>query len=224
MNKLKFASLIIILMLLAGCSSMGLPTMNAVKGKINNGIYNGKIGEQPGLGGFSVKVPQASNNYEFSYMQMKEEIGSDNTYVSFGPAAIDFSIYRVFIGVRDQVPFEKFKAQAIPMIAPFIAKSYGQPIYKIYQQDITYKGHPALYAVYTQHLPSYFDPIGMHQIEGVMLTHAIYYIDYGKYLVVLWAMGNSGGGSNAITDKSRSQMINRTWKPQLEFVNSFRLY
>ena len=224
MNKLKFASVILILMLLTGCSSMGLSSMNSAKGKINNGIYSGKIGERPGLGGFSVKVPQASSNFEFSYMQMKEQIGSDMTYVSFGPAAIDFSIYRVFVGVRDQVSFEKFKTQAFPAMASLIAESYGQPIHKIYQKDINYHGHPAQYAVYTQYLPSYFNPINMHQIEGSMLTHAIYYIDYGKYLVMLWSMGNSSSGSNAITDKNRSQMINRTWKPQVEFVNSFRLY
>ena len=145
MKLIKLTSVFLIIFLLAGCSSMGLPSFNSAKGKIKNGTYTGKIGTQSTLGTFSVKVPQTSNDYEFTYMQMKEDIGNDFTYVSFGPAALDFSIYRVMVGVKDQVPFTAFKQKSVPMLAAYVEKAYGQPIHKIYETNTTFNGHPAFY-------------------------------------------------------------------------------
>ncbi len=211
---LNVAAIFLLAFLLVSCSAMGLPSFNAAKGKIKNGVYTGKIGIQPSLGTFSVKVPQANNDYEFTYMQMKEQFEQTSTYVSFGPAAFDLSIFRVIVGVKPPVPFAVFKQKTVPMIAAYIGQAYGQPIQKIYETDTTFKGYPALYAVYTQSLPN----------NRSTLTHGIYYVAYGKYVVVLWTMGDSNSGSGrAINDSNRNQIINRTWQPEVEFVNSFRL-
>jgi hypothetical protein len=90
-------------------------------------------------------------------------------------------------------------------------------------EQTTFKGHPALYQVVTQTLPARTDAM-KRTIAGKVLTHAIYVIDYDGYVVLLWVMGASDGAINAVDDNNRDEMSKQTWKPQVEFVNSFQLY
>ncbi|WP_298772360.1 hypothetical protein [uncultured Shewanella sp.] len=48
-------------------------------------------------GDFSIALPHKEETYEYRYMQMKEQFSKESDYVSFGPAAMDRSIYRMLI-------------------------------------------------------------------------------------------------------------------------------
>jgi len=234
MNKLVLLP-ILPLFLATGCAvaenssqnseqSYGFTTQYSGKAKIQNGIYHGQVGNLLEAASFSIAVPQASDPSQFASMKMKEEIGTDNIYVSFGPTDLDPSIYRVTVNAkRVPVTFTQMKTNLFPQIAPFIERAYGQPMQAIHQEDITFQGHPAVFAVYTQDIPGSSQLLGTRPIQGATLTHTIYYIDYDKYIVTLWVMGSSGGGINTVNDQNRSQLIHRTWPSQIKFVNSFHL-
>jgi hypothetical protein len=214
--------------MLASCSainsSLGIPTLNLDKDHIKNGIYSNKIGECPGFHYFSFTVPQASNGDDYLYMQMKEDRSKNNTYVSLGPSAADFTLYRVMIIAKNHMPFSSFQQHYIPLYAKHIAKIYGAPLQKIVEKETLVHHHPALYVVYIQKIPRYFSVLRLNTVKSTTLTHAIYYINYEKYIVLLWTLGNSNGTMNPVNEHNRMALINGTWGPQTTFVDSFHIY
>ena len=86
---------IVVLAALAGCATTGgdigglFPAPKFLKGTIRNNIYTTSDGS------LSVAIPHKEGSYEYQYMQVKEQYSPQGDYISFGPAALDKSIYRV---------------------------------------------------------------------------------------------------------------------------------
>jgi len=214
--------LILTTLLLTGCRDVAIevaPFSTSAKNQIKNGVYYGKIGSRPDVGSFSVKVPQANSLEELSELKTKELVYHYSADVSFGPTSKDATIYRVLVAVGGPMTFEEMKTKYIvPTIPSNIEKIYKQPVNRVYQKDVLIQSHPAVYMVYTQHIPKGF------MAKEETLTHSIYCIWYPHLTAILWMTGSSSGKINAISDRNRNEVINRTWKPQEEFVNSFRVY
>lgn len=219
MKLLKFFPLVTVIVLIYNSAAF---SYNNIKSKMQDGVYRSSVGTLPGLAQFSIRAPQADIRSEFIQMKTKEERFNDYTYLSFGPAAFDLTIYRAIVGVKDQLPFKVFKQKSIPMLAAIIQQAYKQPLTKRFEKELSFKGHPAIYTVFTQTIPEKVN-LRLQRSAPQTLTHGIYFIDYGKYLVVLWTMGDSLSLKNKMDDSNISRMVNRVWQPELEFVNSFQI-
>lgn len=92
--------LIPFLFFIQGCESTGgiigglFPAPKFLKGDITNNIYTSKEKK------FSIQVPHKEGSYEYTYLNIKEQYNEHGTYISFGPAAFDKSIYRRVRGRR----------------------------------------------------------------------------------------------------------------------------
>lgn len=223
-QRLFFIMLILsITLLLTGCANGFFPPMNALNGQLVQDRYTQKIGSQPNLGRFSIQIPHQPDSYEYRYMQTNEEIGDDYTYVSFGPAALDGTIYRVNVGLRDPVPFKVFSQWVLNRLKKMAENTEHQKMKKVYEENVRVQGQPAVFAVYTQHIPGHTD-IALHNRASVTYTHAIYYVDYGQYGVIFWIQTNSVMPLNTVNDKNRNKITQRQWQPMQTFVHSFRLH
>jgi hypothetical protein len=86
--------------LLTGCDHAGgsignlVPAPKFLKGTIKDGVYSAPDNF------FSISVPQQEGSNEYRYMQIKERFSDAEVYLSFGPAAIDQSIFRLDIAKR----------------------------------------------------------------------------------------------------------------------------
>lgn len=92
---------LIIVLALGGCADTGgdigglVPAPKILKGSIgDDGIYT-SMGKT-----FTVAVPYAQGSDDFRYMHVTEQYGTPETYVSFGPGAVQQGIYRVDIAMR----------------------------------------------------------------------------------------------------------------------------
>ena len=79
------------LLMTAACNLA--PSSQAIEGTLSGGVYAAPDGS------FTVRVPHL-DRYEQRWMNMKEVRGPDEFYVSFGPAALDTSIYRLSVVLR----------------------------------------------------------------------------------------------------------------------------
>jgi hypothetical protein len=213
-----------VILLLSGCVSNGLlSTSSNIKGDISQGVYTGEIGSQPKLGKFSIFIPQTQNSYEYLYMQAKQQIGNDYTYVSFGPGALDFTVFRVMVGDRQNTSLETYQKKSMPMVVDMAQHAYKQPMKEIAKKRIKINGKPAIFEVYTQHIPGRMN-IMLQNISPMTYTHAIAFVDYGKFVVMFWIQAANVSGVNAIRKANRSEMANLTWKPMNKFIRSFKLH
>lgn len=104
-SRLWLSNLVFLICLfwLTACSSStggtigGLfPAPKFTEGEIKNNHYVSLDGD------FSIGLPHQESSYEYRYMEMKEQYGEESEYVSFGPAAMDGSIYRLLFLMKNQ--------------------------------------------------------------------------------------------------------------------------
>lgn len=99
LRRLRLCHLVLVgILLISACSSTtggdiaGLfPAPKFTEGDIRHDRYFSPKDD------FSIALPHKEGTYEYRYMQMKEQFSKESDYVSFGPAAMDRSIYRVLI-------------------------------------------------------------------------------------------------------------------------------
>src|SRR5690606_30932113 len=84
-------------LLLTACIDKWYP--NQLSGTVKEGAYtnHARVGRLASFDTYQVQVPQSYNTYQTQMLHANEVIAKDYTYVSFGPALTDHSIYRVMI-------------------------------------------------------------------------------------------------------------------------------
>jgi len=221
-KSFKLSLLLIIFLSLVGCGGF-FPAYRNLDGQIENGTYTTKIGKTGEEGSFRVVMPHTPGSYEYSYMKSKEQFNKYGTYLSFGPAAIDHTIFRIYVDPPEVPITPKFLDQAIDASKQEAEHAYKAKLKQIAYTSTTVNGRSAKYAVYTQSIPGYTD-IQLHQIAATTYTHAIYAIDYGKYFVSIWIQySNNSTGENQINNTNRDLITKRTHKKQNDFVRSFKI-
>lgn len=177
----------LVIFLLAGCSTtggtiggLGLPAPKFLKGAIKDNVYIAKDKS------FSVAVPHKEGSNEYRYMNVKEQYSETENYVSFGPAAVDQSVYRVGTA-RALAP----NAPDINLeeVAPRILDSYMQKLSNGYgarpqiaeMRRETIHGKTARYWKLIQVAPA-----GKFVSDKeVTLTHDFYVIDFTKAVAIV---------------------------------------
>lgn len=194
---------VIISVIVVGCSSTGgtigglFPAPKFLDGKIENDTYLSKNSD------FSVSVPHKDGTYEFTYLQIKEQYSELGAYISFGPAAMDQSIYRLEIGKKlspesKQVDF----SSAVDAVIANYSK----------QLELGYKSKPTLikrektmingFETYVVHLTQ--------KLSNQDLEHEVIVTNYPTMAAIFWVQKSS--------ISSQKASINA-----LEFAQSFKV-
>lgn len=225
LTRLTCCLILVSSLFMSGCARKYFPDM--LLGTIKNGIYTTHIGKnfgrfyKPGCN-LNVMIPQMYKNYdEEHFMPTMERYGNNFTYVAFGPIASNATTYRILAVEKCAMPLWVFKDLYFPKIIALGAKADNRQMFKIYEERLKVDNRPALYEVYTQRIPGNYLYYSTRQTGDITLTHAFYYVDYGKYGVILWIQASTDSAMWGINDKNRCQMIKRTWLPQVWFVRSF---
>lgn len=180
------AALMVICLVLAGCETTGgtigglFPSPKFLKGEIKNGTYTAQDKS------FSVAVPHKEGTEEYRHMQVKEQGNEFGAYVSFGPSALDQSIYRVEIARRVVAGSEKVKFEEI---APKIVEGFKAQLKNGYDSELKEQasrqeslgGKKAYYYQFIQLVPA-----GKLSNKPETLTHEAYVIDFGKGAAIVW--------------------------------------
>ena len=194
---------VVVMLILGGCDTTGgiigglIPAPKFLKGEINNDVYTGADKS------FSVAVPQKADSYEFKYMQVKEQRFEDSSYVSFGPAAFDESVYRLETSREassngSPSNFEKAALKALNHYKSQLEDGYKSTINeKTYLQD-SINDRRAFCWIMTQSVP----PGIFLDNKGMTLTHYIYALDLEKGIAFVWVQVpddafSSGGEARA---------------------------
>jgi hypothetical protein len=196
-------SIIIMSVVIFGCSSTGgtigglFPAPKFLDGKIQNDIYISKNND------FTISIPHKDGTYEFTYLQIKEQYNELGAYISFGPAAMDQSIYRLEIGKKlspesQQVEF----SSAVDLVVSNYSK----------QLELGYKSKPRLIKK-EKTMINGFESFVVHLTQNVSnqtLEHEVIVTNYPKMAAIFWVQKSSG--------RAQKASINA-----LEFAQSFKL-
>ncbi|RJQ48991.1 MAG: hypothetical protein C4528_01500 [Gammaproteobacteria bacterium] len=187
MSRLRFVLFVAAVFTLVGCSTTGgtigglFPAPKFLKGEIKNDIYTAQDKS------FSVVVPHKDGSYEYTYMQVKEQYSEYSAYVSFGPAAIDQSVYRIETAKRVTPGSQSVK---LDDVAPKIVEGYKAQLQKGYgtvpqeteSRQETINGRKAYFWKLTQVVPA-----GKYiSNKAATFTHDVYVIDFEKGAAIVW--------------------------------------
>ena len=203
MNDIKVCILGLMLLGLAACSTTGgtigglLPAPKFTQGKIENDTYFSKDNE------FSIALPHRKGSSEYIYMQIKEQYSDIGTYVSFGPAAVDRSIYRVEIGRKlspqsKTISFENYTNLIVSSYIKRLESGYKSKITQIKKDKLNING-----------LSSYHVEL-LQAGNTQSVKHQIYVCDFPEMGVIFWVQTPSSG-------------VNETEVTALDFAKSFKL-
>lgn len=185
--KPAYVALFIAITLTAyGCSTTGgtlgglLPAPKLLKGEINNNIYTAKDKS------FSIAVPHEHDSYEYKYMQVKEQYGEGGTYISFGPAAFDQSIYRFEVGIRtppiQDMPFKEIALKAVEGYNIQLQKGFGTIPEVLGSDQNPVNGRKTYHYTLTQEVPAEKNISN----RSVILRHEVYVMDYEEAIAIVW--------------------------------------
>jgi len=180
------AALMIVCLVLAGCETTGgtigglFPSPKFLKGEIKNGTYTAQDKS------FSVAIPHKEGTEEYRHMQVKEQGNEFGAYVSFGPSALDQSIYRVEIARRiaagsEKVQFDEVAPKIVEGFKAQLKSGYGSELKERAARQELLKGKKAYYYQFTQLVPA-----GKLSNKPETLTHEAYVIDFGKGAAIVW--------------------------------------
>jgi len=203
MNIVKIFTINILFFNLVACSTTGgtigglLPAPKFTKGKIENSTYYSKGNE------FSISIPHKKGSNEYTYMKIKEQYSDVGAYVSFGPAAVDQSIYRVEIGRKlspqsKNISLESFTDSVVSGYIKQLESGYKTKISQVKREKLNINGSPSYYVELSQ--PNKSQPI----------KHQVYISDLPEVGVIFWVQSSSTG-------------INLATINAIEFAESFKL-
>jgi hypothetical protein len=175
--------------LVTGCTSTGglmgglVPLPKILKGTLQGDTYLAPDGL------FSVKSPYAKGSGEYTSMTIKELYGPKGDYVSFGPAELDQSIYRVNItGRRNErgelVPFEQAAQMAVESFSQDLKQGYGVPLIELTHGQRTVQGTPGLTWKFSQTVAPHSSLL--NATSGEVFWHEVVALDAGENIVLLW--------------------------------------
>jgi len=182
---------------LAACASTGgdigglFPAPKFLKGDIEGNVYTAKDKR------FTVSVPHVQGSYEYTYMQVKEQYGTVEDYLSFGPAAINQSIYRIdFVTAptgQSLPDLDTVAPKMLKVVEQEAQGAYGGTITAGDQTKLAIGGHNAYHWELTQTVPK-----GKLANVAVDLVHQVYQIDFGRSMATIWVqieVGNPIAGA-----------------------------
>lgn len=199
---------------LAGCSSSGgdigglFPAPKFLKGSIDdNNIYTAQDKR------FTVSVPHAQGTDDYRYMHVKEEYGPDEDYVSFGPGAVNQSIYRInFMAAPAGKPLpdlDTVAPKALSFVEQQAQEAYGGAPTAGEGSKILVSGHNAYHWELKQAVPS-----GKLANVPVNLVHELYLIDFGGAMATIWVQTEVGGlNGGALTPEQFAESLKRMDAP-----------
>jgi hypothetical protein len=175
------ASSFAIVVVFSGCSTTGgaignlIPAPKFLKGSIKDNVYSAPDKY------FSVAIPHQQDSDEYRYMQVHEQYLDYGIYVSFGPAALDQSVYRIEIGKRVPPGSEKIRIQAmaqsmIDHYKEMLPNGYGGELRLKEKADRVINGRMAIYLHFEQTVA----PGRLMSNRAVEIDHEVYLMDFGK--------------------------------------------
>ncbi len=190
MQILKNILIIIVSIFIVGCSSTGgiigglFPAPKFLAGKIENDVYFSKTKD------FAVSIPHKEGTYEFTYLQIKEQYNDLGAYISFGPAAMDQSIYRLEVGRKlsaesQNVDFNSAVDAIITNYSKQLELGYKSKPTLIKKEQIMINGFESYLISLTQDIP--------HQ----KLEHEVIVTNYPTMAVIFWVQKPSTGSHKA---------------------------
>lgn len=203
----------LLLSTLMGCSSTGgdigglVPAPKFLKGSIDNNVYTAQDKR------FTVSVPHAQGSYEYRYMQVKEQYGPIEDYLSFGPAAVNQSIYRIDLVTpppgRSLPDLDTVAPRAVSAVEQQAQAVYGSPATAGEGSKIVIGGHNAYHWELKQMVPT-----GKLANVAVNLVHEVYQIDFGGSMATVWVQSQVGNPTaNALTPEQFAESLKLTDAP-----------
>ena len=180
----KLLAVIFSLTLIVSCSTTGgtigglFPAPKFTKGTIVNDRYTSKDGD------FFVAIPHKDGTYEYTYMQIKEQYSELGAYISFGPAALDQSIYRLEIGKKLSPESQDL---AFEDTVNLVIDNYSK------QLEIGYKSKPTLISknkLTINGIDSY-SILLTQNAQGQSLKHEVIVSNYKSLAAIFWVQSNS---------------------------------
>jgi hypothetical protein len=171
---------------MVSCSTSGgtigglVPAPKILKGTIKDNVYTGADNS------FSVAVPHKQGSNEYLYMHVKEEKPEYGTYVSFGPAAFDQSIYRLEIARRvtpssADVRFDEVAEKVVARYSTSFQQQYGAELITVESRREVINGRDAFYWKMTQLVPA-----GKMSNLETHITHEVYCMNFDKAFALVW--------------------------------------
>ncbi len=203
MRGFKIFGVVALVLSMLGCTTTGgtigglFPAPKFTKGTIENDIYTSKDNS------FSVAIPHKDGTYEYTYMQIKEQYNEYGAYISFGPAAIDQSIYRLEIGKKLSPESKKV---VFENAVDAIVSNYSQ------QLETGYKSKPEMIKKQKTKIngvESYIIQLEQ-QVNQQKLVHEVIVTNYDTMAAIFWVQSTSG--------KEKRASINA-----LQFAQSFKV-
>lgn len=170
--------------ILSSCATTGgsignlFPAPKFLKGEIKNNVYIGKDNI------FTITPPHKEESYEYKYMAIKEQYKPNNAYVSFGPAALNKSIYRVevVIAPKGQKPNLNHASSIIESYSQQILKGSSTKPEIQETKKVKIHNHDAIYYKLTQDIP-----VGKYKSNSkAIFNHYAYVINYNYAVGVIW--------------------------------------
>jgi hypothetical protein len=212
-NNLPMRGLLISLCILAGflsgCDSTGgsignlVPAPKFLKGSIKDGVYSAPDHS------FSITVPQKADSYEYKYMNVKERYSSDEVYVSFGPAALDHTIYRLDIGKRltaesrNVLLDDIMAARLIALAKTPLRAAYKGELVEMSASKDTINGKPCYHWQFKQTVPSGI----MFNNKPAELSHDVYAMDVGIGVASIWVQSLEGDPASGISARAFAESL-----------------
>jgi hypothetical protein len=207
-NPASCVFLLLVAVVIFGCETTGgvigglIPAPKFLKGEIQNNTYTSKDKS------FSIAVPHTQESYEYKYMQIKEQDLEYGSYVSFGPAALDQTIYRVETAKRvtpgsQNANFENAATAAVENYKSQLQKGYGTAAVEVNSGKEKINGKNALHWRLTQTVPAR----KLINSRAVALTHEVYAIDFEKVVVLVWVQTPETTKKNAMEPRSLAESV-----------------
>lgn len=190
MRGLKIVGAAVLLLSIIGCSTSGgtigglFPAPKFTKGEIENNVYI-SMGSD-----FSVSIPHKNGTYEYTYMEIKEQYNEYGAYISFGPAALDKSIYRLEIGKK-----------LSPESKNVVFENAVDAIFTNYSQQLKagYKSKPELIRkekLEINGVESYIIQLEQ-QVNNQRLSHEVIISNYEGMAAIFWVQTEVARGTKA---------------------------
>lgn len=191
MNQWRVLLISVVMFTSLGCSTTGgtigglLPAPKFLKGEIKDNRYTSRGNS------FSVAVPHEMGSNEYKYMQVKEQYFEKGAYVSFGPAAMDQSIYRLEISIRNtpdskNIQFDDVVPKVVEAYKEQLKKAYGTALKEEEARRDSINGKKAYYWNYSQVIPA-----GKISNRADSISHSVYVIDFVKGAAIVWVQNQA---------------------------------
>ena len=179
-----------------------IPAPKFLKGSITGSVYTAPNQF------FSVASPHKQDTYEYSYMKVKEVYSTGDLYLSFGPAALDQSIYRIEIAKRPRPGVSTMSVEdAAPALIDHdrkqLSRAYGGDFRLEERSDQVISGRRAVYFHFGQTAAAG----RMMSDRAVEIDYQAYVLDFGSAVAVVWVQSPRMGAKSGMDAKAFAESL-----------------